>query len=348
MRKPSINDFRHICIIQTAFLGDVVLTLPLAQAIKNYNPNIQISFVSTPVAAGVTISAKAIDYIVTYDKRGIRRGYDGIKFLSQHLKAQEVDCIISPHRSLRSTLVSLLTGARYSVGFDKSSMAILYSRRVKYIKTHHEIDRNLDLLTAFSDYDDIIKSGSSVEIEVHDGDKSFVESLLIQNKITDNAKLVVMAPGSVWETKRWKEYHFANLAAMLKSEGFSVVSIGSEDDKDLCKRITGENGYNFAGKLTIPQTLHLLSLASVLVTNDSAPTHFAGLVGTPTITIFGPTSPIFGFGPLGEKDISLELSDLKCKPCSIHGAKSCPIKTHECMENLHPKQVYEAIQSIVK
>lgn len=347
MPKPSINDFKHICIIQTAFLGDVVLTLPLAQAIKNFNPNIQISFVSTPVAAGVTISAKAIDYIVTYDKRGIRRGYDGIKFLSQHLRSQEVDCIISPHRSLRSTLVALLTGARYSVGFDRASLALLYKRRVKYIKPKHEIERNLDLLKAFSDYESIIKSRSKVEIEVHDGDKSFIESRLIQSKITDNSKLIALAPGSVWETKRWKEYHFANLAGMLRSEGYSVVAIGAEEDKDLCKRIIGENGLNFAGKLTIPQTLHLLSLASVLVTNDSAPTHFAGLMGTKTITIFGPTSPIFGFGPLGEKDISLELSDLKCKPCSIHGGKQCPIKTHECMENLHPDQVIEAMKKII-
>ena len=347
MRKPSLKDFKHICILQTAFLGDVVLTLPLVQAIKNYSPKTLITFVSTPLAASVTSSAKAVDYIVTYDKRGIRRGFDGIKFLANHLKAQHIDCILTPHRSLRSSLVSKLTGAKYSITFNKSALSLLYTRRVKYINNKHEIDRNLDLLRAFSDYDEIIKAHLSVEVEIHSADKSFVESTLIQHGIADGSKFVVLAPGSVWATKRWKEYHFANLANQIKSEGLGVVTIGSEDEKALGRRVVGDNGFNFSGKLTIPQTLHLLSLASVLVTNDSAPTHLAGLVNTPTITIFGPTSPIFGFRPIGENDICLELSDLKCKPCSIHGANTCPIKTHACMEDLHPRAVLEAIHQIL-
>ena len=146
MAKPQLDDFKHIAIIQTAFLGDVVLAMPLVRVIKKNYPDIKISFVSTPLAAGITSSVKDIDSVISYDKRGIRKGLDGIKHIAGYLRENGVDCIISSHRSLRTSLLTFFTKAKYSVGFNTSAFSFAYKKRIKYIKSAHEIERNLALL----------------------------------------------------------------------------------------------------------------------------------------------------------------------------------------------------------
>lgn len=134
----------------------------------------------------------------------------------------------------------------------------------------------------------------------------------------------------------------------LKENGYSAVLIGSESDKSLCGRIALNSGdISFAGDFSLPQTLYFLSLCSLTITNDSAPTHFAGLVKCPTITIFGPTSPIFGFTPRGNNDKVIEIKDLDCRPCAIHGGKICPKNTHECMKSISPELVFKEALEIL-
>lgn len=347
MRKPELRDFRHIAIIQTAFLGDVVLTLPLVQVIKNNYPDIKISFVSTPLATGISSSFKAVDTVISYDKRGIRKGLDGIKHIASYLKENEVDCIISSHRSLRTSLVNYYAKPLYSVGFNTASLSFLYKKRIKYIKHIHEIKRNLSLLKAFTDYDKLNLDYGHLELDIPENDMNFVDSMIVSRHLEPD-KIIAFAPGSIWETKKWKEKHFIRLAKMLSEKDFTPVLIGSEADSKLCSRIATQSGsLSFGGKFTIPQTIYFLSRIKLLVTNDSAPTHFAGLVNCPTVTLFGPTSPIFGFAPWSDNSISLGLDELKCKPCEIHGGKKCPIGTHECMEKLVPEMVLDAIFQLI-
>ena len=347
MAKPSLKNFKHICIIQTAFLGDVALALPLVQIIRNYHPDVKITFLSTPAAGGITSCIPAIDTILTYDKRGIRKGFDGIKHMASIIKELNVDCILSCHRSFRTSFLVAMIHPAYSVGFDISSLSFLISKRVKYVKHLHEIERNLELLTAFDDYPLIEKKIDDVKLDISYDDKTFVESMLMQKKISQD-KLISIFPGSVWETKRWKKEHFIRLVHDLNDSGYICILNGSETDKTLCDSIAAEtNSFSLAGNLTLSQTICLISLSRLIVTNDSAPTHFAFLAETPAVTIYGPTSPIFGFAPRSKNSISTGLEDLKCRPCEIHGGRVCPINTHECMLNLTPRMVMDSCRQIL-
>lgn len=348
-KKHNISDFKHIAIIQTAFIGDVALALPLTQAIRNINPDAEISFVTTPVSSSLISCVKAINHVISYDKRGLQEGMRGIRSIVDNLKERRVDCIIAPHRSLRTTLISFLSKPRLSIGFNKNSLSILYKKRVKYRKHWHELDRNLSLLSVFSEANNIKVELPEIELDISEHDKSYIESRLNWCHIQQGDKIVVIAPGSIWETKKWKKEYFARLALMLDNEGLKPVFIGSAQDKELCSEIINQStGFNFAGETTIPQLFHLLKLASLTVTNDSAPTHLAGLAGCPTLTIFGPTSPIFGFPPRGQNDRILELADLKCHPCAIHGSKECPVKTHVCMTGITPEMVFKESLEIIE
>jgi heptosyltransferase-2 len=97
---------------------------------------------------------------------------------------------------------------------------------------------------------------------------------------------------------------------------------------------------NLAGTMTLDQTISHIQQSVLLIANDSAPIHLASLVNCPTIAIFGPTHPAFGFGPLSEKSTVMQ-KDLPCRPCSIHGQKSCPLGSHACMREIKSQEIAE-------
>ncbi|MBK9246855.1 MAG: glycosyltransferase family 9 protein [Ignavibacteria bacterium] len=133
----------------------------------------------------------------------------------------------------------------------------------------------------------------------------------------------------------------------MTKKGHSCVFVGGVEDIELCSRLAhNSKAISLAGETSLLQTIALLRLCSALITNDSAPTHLAWIAGCRTITIYGPTSPIFGFAPRGETDIILENTFLKCRPCAIHGGNVCPIGTHECMKSITPLMATRTISAI--
>ncbi len=343
----EIAEFRNIAIIQTAFLGDVALSLPFIENIRNNAPLSEITLLTTPAASSLGFIANAVDYVISYDKRGIHRGIRGIKLAAEQLKKRNTDCIIGLHRSLRSSLITFFAKPEFSVGYSNAAFSLVYKKRATYRKHLHEIDRNIELFTGFDGTSISVRQLAEVELRNLDEESEYVYTLLKKYKLSDEDKLIAIAPGSVWATKRWKKEYFIALSSMMKDSGYHPIMIGSAQDKGLCREIAEKsNSVSLAGEATIPQTIAFLRIAQAIVTNDSAPTHFAGLAGCPCVAIFGPTSPIFGFAPRGINDVVLQDDKLKCKPCRIHGSKECPVGTHECMLNITPEMVFNAIGNI--
>jgi heptosyltransferase II len=151
---------------------------------------------------------------------------------------------------------------------------------------------------------------------------------------------VALAPGSIWGTKRWPGY--AGLAGLLQGP---VVIVGGPEDRALAERVAAgrPSAHVAAGELSLRASAALLSMARVLVTNDSAPLHLASAVGARVVAIFGPTVPAFGFGPRGESDRIVEHPAMPCRPCSSHGPQVCPLGHHRCMRDLEVGRVLEAV-----
>lgn len=347
-KKIKIENIRRIAVIQTAFIGDVVLSFPLIDSLKKIAPNAEITFITTPASFPMAGAVVSVDDIIAYDKRGEHRGYKGIKYIAGELKKASIDCIVSPHRSLRSTLISALSGAIYRIGFNKNACSFLYNYKIPYINHKHEIERNLSLLSAFDcDYVSFPKL-NSVKFNISDKDKFHVHSMLSMRGISSHEKYIAIAPGSVWPTKRWIKENYIELSKMFLDYGIKPVLLGSDEDIELCGDIAKVSGaYNMAGETTLLQTIYLLSGAELAITNDSAPIHLSGLADCSVIAVFGPTSREFGFSPVGDGDIIIENEELDCRPCRIHGSKKCPIKTHECMTSILPDKVFKTAMKIL-
>jgi heptosyltransferase-2 len=322
-------------VIQTAFLGDVVLTTPLLSALaQRYGP---VDVVTTNAAAPLLETHPAVATVFRYDKRGEDRGWQGFRRLAGQLRERRYLRAYLPHRSWRSAALAIAAGIRQRTGFAHSPAAITYTTRIPRAPSGHEVERLLALAG------DGIQAVPAVSLGLTPDDYATADEWLRRRALSPG--FVALAPGSIWGTKRWPWY--AELAAGL--EGLVVV-VGSKDDVELAQAVTAiapGRIHSAAGALSLRAAAALIKRAAVLVTNDSAPLHLATAVGTPVVALFGPTTPSFGFGPRGARDRVLELEGLSCRPCSSHGPQVCPLGHHHCLQQLPVEEVRKAVEAIL-
>lgn len=335
-----------ILIIQTAFIGDVILTTPLIEVLKKKYPDAIIDFITIPKSKNLLETNPHIRNLIIYDKREKDRGIRGIFKFSKFISSEKYTICITPHRSLRSAILTRSSGATLRIGFDLTAWKGAFTHLVFYKTDIHEIERNLSLLNTLG-----IKSDRIPPVLYADNeDVVHVNKVLNDAGIKNNSTPLALAPGSIWPTKRWPEEYFEKLCQIIAQKAGNIVLIGGEDDRPLCERIshTSEAATSVAGKLSLRQTYHLLKSCSALLTNDSAPLHLGQAAGISVYAIFGPTVPSFGFAPFGEHSYVIEQKELNCRPCGIHGGKKCPTKTFDCMLRLKPEMVAEQIATEYK
>jgi len=322
-------------VIQTAFLGDVVLTTPLLSALAAEHGPVDV--VTTALAAPLLETHPAVVQVIPYDKRGRDRGWTGLRRLGRQLEASHYARAYMPHRSLRTAALALLARIPIRIGFS-GSWSFLYTEGRPKPQMGHETDRLLALANgAMGVYRPQLRPRTEDET--------------VAGELGIDGPFVALAPGSIWGSKRWPYY--AELATRL-AERIGVVIVGSADDADLGNEIQGaaEGGtgrqriVNACGRLSLRQSAALIGRAELLVTNDSAPLHLATAMGTPIVALFGPTVTEFGFGPLRPGDVVLGMDGLLCRPCSPHGPPECPLGHHRCMRDLTAVAVVRAIEDM--
>ena len=315
-------------VIQTAFLGDVVLTTPLLAALAARHGPVDV--VTTPVAASLVETHPAVRRVVPYDKRGGDRGWARLRDLGRRLRAEGYERAYLPHRSLRTAALALLARIPARIGFH-DGWPFFYTEVRRHPAEGHEVDRLLALAEEPS-------AAYAPSLHPTPEDKRAAAAFLAGAGIGEGARFVAIAPGSIWGTKRWPHYR----AFARRLAGVPVVVVGGPEDAGLGEEIVG--AVNACGKLTLRQSAALIGRAELLVTNDSAPLHIATAMGTPIVAVFGPTLPEFGFGPLRPGDVALGVDGLDCRPCSRHGPPRCPLGHHRCMRDLAPDVVATAIE----
>lgn len=317
-------------VVQTAFLGDVVLTTPLLTLLAERHGPVDV--VTTPAAASLLETHPAVRTVVRYDKRGADRGLGGFWRLGAALRARAYDRAYLPHRSWRSAALALLADVPERTGFADAPAALTYTARRERPAAGHEVERLLALAGSPTGEVPPVSLGLTAE------DQRAADQWLAGRRV--EAGFVALAPGSIWGTKRWPGY--PALAAALDEP---IVVLGGPEDAALAAEVAAAapgRVHSAAGQLGLRQSAALLARARLLVTNDSAPLHLATAVGTRVVALFGPTVPAQGFGPRGAGDRALGVEALTCRPCSAHGPRVCPLVHHRCMRELSVASVLEA------
>ncbi len=343
-------------VVQTSFLGDVVLTTPLIAELAKRS---DVDVLTTPVGAQILANNPAIRRTLIYEKRDGDRGVSGFVRTVRRVRSQRAHAGVgSPAEarvlsessyetaymaqgSVRSALVALAAGVRERIGFDTASGRALYTTRVRYNPDCHHAER-LWWLSMSDCADPPLPDQVRPRLYPGDVDRQRVDRLLGGSGLS--RPFVALAPGSAWGTKRWPFY--PELATLVSTH-FAVVVVGGNSDTasgdTIIARLEPGGGVNAAGSLSLLASAELIGRAAALVGNDSAPQHLASAMGTPTITVFGPTTPAFGFGPLAPRSASVGLTGLECRPCHRHGPERCPLGHWRCMRELSSREVYEIL-----
>jgi lipopolysaccharide heptosyltransferase II len=339
----------HQLVVQTSFLGDTVLTTPLISELATRGP---VSVVVTPASAPLLARNPDIHELFVYDKRGADAGLRGFRRLAQRVRAPEARdgapaaVAYLAQRSVRSGALALAAGYAQRVGFEGSAGQTLYTARVPYREDRHHAERLWRLAFPDSEIEDGSMQAMRPTLYPGDAERAAVDALL--GARPDPRPLVALAPGSVWGTKRWPFY--SQLARALAPR-FRLAIVGGPADASEAASIAEFSGaqgvVDGTGSLSLLASAELIRRASLLVTNDSAPQHLASAMGTPTITIFGPTVEAFGFGPLAPDSISLGLDALACRPCHHHGPPHCPLGHWRCMRELGVDAVAIAVDEVL-
>lgn len=335
----------HVLIIQTAFIGDVVLTTPLIRATKACLPGARLDVLVIPAAKNLLDNHPDVAQVLSYDKRQAQKGLRQLWRLGCRLRQQQYNLVLSPHRSLRSAILASMTGAKHRIAFATSAGAWLFTTRIPYRADWHEVARNLALLTPLG----CQTSSERPRLFPSEADFNRIAPLLQKSSTANSENRIAMAPGSVWATKKWPTDYFIQLARALVQMDQHIYLVGGPEDADLCADIAGRVGAgidNTAGQLTLLQSAALIQRCRVLISNDSAPQHLGVAVETPVVTIFGSTVPGFGFAPFGERNRVVE-TDLSCRPCGIHGHRKCPLGTLDCMRKVLPHQVLTVVRQVL-
>lgn len=318
-------------VIQTSFLGDMVLTTPLLVALAETD---DVTVVGTPSAGLLLANHPAVRRIISYDKRRADAGVGGFLRLARQLRGEQFDRALMAQGSARSGGLALAAGIRQRIGFDSSAGRAFYTTRVPYVENEHHANRLLRL-------GGFVDRPARPRLYPSEAERRAVDALLAGAP----EPLFAVAPGSVWPTKRWPEFDV--LARMLARRG-RVVIVGAQADRELANAIrdASPESIDATGKLSLLASAELIRRCAVLITNDSAPQHLASAMNTPTVTIFGPTVPEFGFGPLADRATTVGLDTLPCRPCDKHGPVACPLTHWKCMTDVSATMVLEAIEQV--
>lgn len=333
---------RKIVIIQSAFLGDSVLTIPLAREVKSRWPDCRLSIATLKKTASLFNDCGWIDEIILDRKSGFLNKTIGAFKMAGELRKRNFDLALIPHRSFRSALIARLARIPRRVGFEKSAGKFLLTQAVPFPWTTHDIERNLSLLSALPG-----RPPAGPEAAYLYADADSLKSVLKRlEKETGGkpAEIIGIHPGSVWPTKRWPARRFKELCRRFFEEGYLPVLVGGPQDQALCAEIGQASGaLNWAGKTSVAELKALISRISLFITNDSGPMHIATGLGIPTLAIFGATTRELGFFPYGPRHRVIEKT-LACRPCGLHGRKKCPRGHFLCMELISVDEVWKAAQ----
>lgn len=314
-------------VVQTSFLGDMVLTTALIEELAARGP---VDAVATPASAPLLANNPSVRQVIVYDKRRAARGIRGFRRMAGEMRASGADAVYLAQGSVRSAALAFATGAATRVGFATSAGRALYTHAIPYRRDLHHAARLWQLAGADGE-----PTAARIRPRLYPGvvERAAVDAVLA-GAADDGRPLVALAPGSVWGTKRWPYY--ADLARELGGVARLVV-VGSADDRPLAAQIAAAAGprtVDATGALSLLASAELIGRCRVLVTNDSAPQHLASAMGTATLAVFGPTVPEFGFGPLAPLSLILEHGALDCRPCDKHGPPVCPLGHWRCMREL--------------
>ena len=318
---------KKILVIQTAFIGDVILSTSLISSLKVSDPAFEIDVLVRKGNESLLSNNPNIHSIHTWDKS--KNKIINIYQVVKTIRKENYDLIINLQRFASSGIMTVLGGAKETRGFSKNPFSFFftnnYAHQINPANPTHEIKRNFSVVADLCN--DIIQRPALFPSEA---DFKSIEKW-------NSGEYICLAPASIWFTKQLPIDKWIELILEYRSKypSRNIYILGGKGDYELAKTIEksvqSESVQNLCGQLSFMQSAALMKGACMNYVNDSGPLHICSSMNAPVTAFFCSTTPDFGFGPLSDQSVIIESQEkLACKPCGLHGYKSCPEGHFNC------------------
>lgn len=322
-------------IIQTAFTGDVILATALLEKIHSSFPQAEISILVRKGNESLLKDHPFLKDVFIWNKKE-HKFRNLIKLISV-VREKKFDVIINLQRFAGTGFLTALSGAKERLGYAKNPFSIFYTKKFphKIGDGTHEIERNQSLIYHLTD-----KTISKSRLYPSEADRNNIV------KYTSK-KYITISPGSVWFTKTFPAYKWIELIQKYNKDAseIKIYLLGSKNEFDLGESIIKKSGHpsviNLAGELSFLESTALMQKSEMNYVNDSAPLHMASAINAPVTAVYCSTVPRFGFGPLSDLSRIAETDlALNCRPCGIHGYRSCPMTHFKCAHSIDINKIF--------
>lgn len=315
-----------ILFVTLSNIGDCLLSLPALDALCSEYPQAEITCLVPERPKEIFTANPRIKRVVVFDKHARLRDKAKLFF---SLAQEKFDLVVDLRNSFFG---AFLPASR------RSSPLRFIPPRFRHMK-----DRHL-FWAGFPDYP--FRENKQQSLAVSSGDEEYIDGILKEKKLDDNARLIVVAPGARSQAKRWDKHNFGRLCGLLLKDGWGVVLAGDRADEPVCAYVrsrAGEGVLDLCGKTSINQLAALLKRSRLLITNDSAIMHLAGYLNTPCAAIFGPTDEN-KYGPWSADNIIIK-KDVFCRPCE---KAACRFGDSACLAFLKSDEVFTQVNSMLE
>jgi heptosyltransferase-2 len=341
-KKVAVPDggFRNIAVLRLSSLGDVVLTLPVVQALARAWPAATLHYWVKEEYAAILKAEPAIGHV-----RALERDASRLEDLvSMSAELEDCDLIVDLHASMRTRVLTIR---------QPGHVLRVRNRRLereRWVRARwtgprplpHATERYAEAVARIG-----VRPEGTPRVSVSPAAEQWATGALAPQGAS--ASIVALCPGARHATKRWPEAHWCALDDRLAGAGLAriVLSTPAEQRESpaLAARIASDPRARWFTE-PLDRVAALLGQAAVAVTHDSGLMHLAAARGTRVVALFGSTSPVLGFAPVGEGHAVL-CRNLPCQPCTVHGRERCPKGHFRCMTTIEADEVFDLVRERV-
>jgi len=328
--------FRRIAVLRLSSLGDIVLTLPVVEALARAHPGAELQYWLKEEYADLVRHHPAVTRVRVLE-RDARRLED---LVSMSAELEERDLIVDLHGSARTRVLAFRQRAR---------LLRVRSRRLQRARwVHARWSRPRPLPHALARYAECLAPlGLEVpgvpRVHVPEAEERWAEAE--GWAFAGDRPRVALCPGARHATKCWPEEQWCELDRRLEAAGVARLLLTTPAERRARPRLEDRVTRSATAAWAtggLARAAALLAGAAVTVSHDSGLMHLAAARGSQVVALFGSTSPVLGFAPSGEGHAVL-CRNLPCQPCTLHGRERCPLGHHACMTGLEPAAVLDEV-----
>ncbi len=339
MNKQSLN----ILLVRTDRLGDVVLSLPLAEIIKQHFPESKITFLVRDYTRALVEDNPFVDEIITLP---IVNGKINTKKITEELKKKNYDWGIVIYPTFEIALMLFRAGIKNRVGTGYRWYSFLFNKKIYEHRRRgdkHELEYNVNLLKLLGINKEINRNNVSFNIQVSSKSDEKIDRYFKEKGIDNDLPKVIIHPGSGGSAVDWPFSHFKELVDTLAQRlNINILITGNKNEKELCEKLMNDKTINTAGEFDLSELIALINRSDLLVANSTGPIHIAAALGKHVIGFYPKIDECAPrrWGPYTNKSVVFT-PEIECSNCT---RKQC--EELNCMASISPKSIVESIESI--